>query len=530
MSEPAISGEASPFDLYGPLLVDVQTRRLFADGKTFVDAVPLRGSRDIMADYEQVPRDDEAALTAFVRSNFRLPSETIVPDAPAGRDLRTHIHGLWITLVRAPAEGDGSLLALQRPYLVPGGRFTELYYWDSYFSMLGLIRDGHHALADAMVETFTDLIERYGHIPNGTRTYYLERSQPPLYWAMVKLVPHGDRAVMRRRLRALRREHAFWMTDADALAPGQASKRVVRLADGHLLNRYWDPRDTPRDESFGEDLGTAAAAPARPPAELHRHLRAGAESGWDFSSRWLAEGGTLPTIRTTDIVPADLNALLHGLEAGIADLAYALHDDRTALDFRRIARRRREAMRRHLWSADTGCFVDHDLALGRCRHAPTAAALAPLFTGVATRAQAAATARTVAGQLLGPGGLRTTLVETGQQWDWPNGWAPLQWIAFEGLRRYGFMPLALEIARRWSKMVAADFAVTGWLHEKYDVERGGRGGGGEYVPQHGFGWTNGVTATFLDILAAHSILPAMPHGPLTPSDPATHSAQGREAA
>jgi len=490
----------SPADLFGPLLVEVQRRRLYGDGKTFVDAVPLRPATEIMALFERVERNDDA-LRAFVAEHFVLPAPAHVHAAHGERDLRHYIASLWPELARAPSadQPDGSLLPIDRPYLVPGGRFVELYYWDSYFSMLGLVRDGHEPLAQSIADAFTDLIERYGHIPNGTRSYYFSRSQPPLYFAMLELLPDARPDKNKRRLRAMLLEHSFWMSGADALPPEERARRVVAMPDGAVLNRYWDDRDTPRDESFAEDVDVAGAS-SRPPHETYRALRAGAESGWDFSSRWLDEEGGLKTIRTPEIVPVDLNAFLYGLERAIAGLADALCEDAIAQIFDLAASARRFAIERWLWCED-GYFTDFDLALGAQRRGPTAATLAPLFTGAATAAQAVRVADTVAAQLLGPGGLRTTLVETGEQWDWPNGWAPLQWIAFSGLRRYGHRELATEIARRWTAMVDAEFQRSGWLHEKYDVEHERGGGGGEYPPQLGFGWTNGVTAAFIDLVA-----------------------------
>ena len=491
----------SPADLYGELLAEVQMRALFGDGKTFVDAMSRLPASEIVATFRDVPRHD-ATLAAFVRDCFDLPAPADVPDARIGRTLRHHIRSLWSELARGPdipAEA-GSALPLRHRYLVPGGRFRELYYWDSFFSMLGLVRDGHRDLAEQMLDSFTDLIERYGHIPNGSRSYYIGRSQPPFYAAMVDLLPHPDPAVMRRRLAAMEAEHAFWMAGAAELPPGMARARVVAMCDGAILNRHWDERDSPRDESFREDVATAAAAPDREPAAVYRDIRAAAESGWDFTSRWFADGGGLESIRTTCIVPIDLNAFLYRLETTIARVARDLFDPARAARFHDLSRRRRRAIVDHLWSSELGVFVDYDHENGAQRHQVTAAALTPLFVGLASPGQAAQTARVVEDRLLAQGGLRTTTVATGEQWDWPNGWAPLQWMGFAGLDRYGHRSLAVTIAERWSDMVRAEFDRTGWLHEKYDVERRTAGGGGEYVPQHGFGWTNGVTASFIDIL------------------------------
>lgn len=491
----ASTAPATPAELYGPLLARVQERAILPDGKTFVDAVPTRPIGEILAAFAELPDDDES-LQRFVQAHLVVPEEPAPPAvARPPMPLREHICATWAALRREPVAGvpNGSALPVRHRHVVPGGRFREIYYWDSFFTMLGLVRDGEKALANGIVDTMTDLIELHGHVPNGARTYYLGRSQPPLFHMMVGLLDDRRPDVAARRLAAMKREHGWWMAGADDLAPGERAGHVVRLSDGSVLNRYWDPRDTPRDESWREDVETARRS-GRPPAEVFRDLRAGAESGWDFSSRWLQDGA-LASIRTTAIAPVDLNAFLHGLESAIA-----ASGDADASAFAERVHRRAAAMRGHMWNAREGVFADLDLDRGTVREGVTAAALAPLHAGLATPEQAASTAQVTRDRLLAPGGLRTTLVETGEQWDRPNGWAPLQWIAISGLRRFGHHALAEEIARRWIATVDTMFRQSGALHEKYDVETTAIGAGGEYVPQVGFGWTNGVTADFMDWL------------------------------
>lgn len=485
--------EPTPAELFGPLFSAVQERGILGDGKAFVDAVPRRPAAAILADYAQFQGDD-ADLLRFVMTNFDVPppAEAITPTA-ASVPLRQHIRAMWPALARGPREKDSSALAVRHRHVVPGGRFREIYYWDSFFTMLGLVRDGEFALAEGIVDAMTDLIEEHGHVPNGARTYFVGRSQPPLFHMMVALLGEQPPQVAARRLAAMKREYSWWMEGSTELVPGKQVNRVAMLADGSVLNRYWDPRGTPRDESWREDVETARAS-TRPAAEVYRDLRAGAESGWDFSSRWLG-GSSLSTIRTTALAPVDLNAFLYGLESAIAAAG-----DADAATFAEQAEARRAAMRRHLWNADLGLFCDYDLATRQPLMQPTAAALAPLLAGVACQDQADAAAKYVTEGLLAPGGLRTTLVESGEQWDRPNGWAPLQWIGAAGLRRYGHDGLAREISRRWIATVDAVFERTGLIFEKYDIEACEVGAGGEYIAQIGFGWTNGVTADLIDRL------------------------------
>ena len=500
---PAAAQVETPLELYGQLFVDVQLQRVFPDSKTFADAVPNDAPATILQRYGAEGVRPGFDLEAFVAQNFSLPRpQGQGYRAVPGQDVCDHIDGLWSVLERRPEPGlpYSSLLPLPFPYVVPGGRFTEIYYWDSYFTMLGLEQSGRPDLALDMIRNFASLIDRYGHVPNGNRTYYLSRSQPPFFAAMVDLVASAAAdadAVRAEYLAALSREYAFWMDGADGLAPGSAHRRVVRLSDGTLLNRYWDDRDLPREESYREDVATAAAA-ARPPPEVYRDLRAAAESGWDFSSRWLEDGRTLATIRTTDLVPVDLNSIMAQLETSLAAAHAAAGGLKEAIAFETRAERRKAAVRRHLWDEGRGVFTDYLWREDRRSSALTAATLAPLFFGLATEPQARRVAAAVRAHLLWPGGLVTSTVTSGQQWDAPNGWAPLQWLAVEGLNRYGETALAETIAERWMTKVIAAYRATGKLVEKYNVADAlVEAGGGEYPTQDGFGWTNGVLRRML---------------------------------
>ncbi|AQR63607.1 trehalase [Brevundimonas sp. LM2] len=493
----------TPADLYGPLFEAVQTERAFPDGKTFVDATPLYPVDEIMADYERERPTDPGALRRFVEVRFILPTNDPANDATAitpGLPIKAHIGELWPLLTRpplSPAAGS-SALALPAPYVVPGGRFREIYYWDSYFTMLGLRADGQDALLESMLENFEALIADHGHIPNGARTYYLGRSQPPFFGLMVGLSKRTDASSRGRQLHAMQAEHAYWMSGVGCVQPTGACDHVVRMPDGALLNRYHDARDTPREESWAEDLQTARTAPGRPAPEVYRDLRSAAESGWDFSSRWFDDPQSLATVHTTEIVPVDLNSLLWSLERQIAAHCRALEDRACVRDFEGLAAERRRAIHRYLWSRAERRFGDWDRRTGRMTPSISAAGLYPLFAGLATDDQAQQTARLTEALLIAPGGLRTTTQTTTQQWDRPNGWAPLQWVAVEGLDRYGHHEPARRIATRWIATVDRVYRETGKMLEKYDVETQRPGGGGEYPLQDGFGWTNGVTRALLD--------------------------------
>jgi len=485
-----------PQVLFKDLFVAVQTQRIFPDGKEFADAVPTSDPARILAAYQRGKPRSAAQLRAFVQAHFLLPPPIVMPTAPAARlPIADHIDRLWSELTRSAPRTPcySSALALPKPYVVPGGRFREMYYWDSYFAMLGLAVSRRDDLVEDMLGDFAYLIDTYGHVPNGTRTYYLSRSQPPFFFAMVGLLtPQDPAASFARYLPELEREYAYWMDGAVGLKPGSAHRRVVALPDGSILNRYWDDRDTPRDESYAQDAELASRS-RRPASELFRDIRAAAESGWDFGSRWLADPRDRASIDTTQIVPSDLNSLLFGLERAIGEGCGRRADGRCAHEFAGRAAARRAAIDRYLWDPRQGVYMDYRWTRRERTARLSAATLYPLFVALASQQQADAVTRVAVRQLLKPGGIVTTLIRTGEQWDAPNGWAPLQWLAVSGLRRYGHDALAQIIACRFMVTVNGVYRQSGKLVEKYDVMRTGRpGGGGEYPTQDGFGWTNGV--------------------------------------
>lgn len=483
----------APSERFGELFKAVQSRRLFRDSKTFADAVPRREPDAIMADWAATDQFARAALEDFVASNFELP-QAHGEKVESGGSLADHIERLWPRLTRRAdtVPSHGSALQLPRPFIVPGGRFRELYYWDTYFTLLGHSLSGRQDVIEDHIANFGSLLDRFGHIPNASRSYYLSRSHPPVFFLVAGLSPTKTPEARQRRLALMCKEHAFWMDGERDLAPGGESRRVVRLADGSLLNRYWDDSAVPRDESWIEDVELAQGMNAESASVLWRNIRAAAESGWDFSSRWLGDGRTLSTIRTTRIVPIDLNSLLFGLEQAIATEAAALGQPAVSQRFAERAEARALSVNRHLWNATGGFYADYDLDLGAACPQITAAAGFPLFCGLASSVHAGPNVDAMR-SLIRPHGLLTTLIESGQQWDAPNGWAPLQWIACEGLRRYGEHDLAKAIARGWTRLVAHQYAATGQIFEKYDLMAGRAGSGGEYAVEIGFGWTNGVT-------------------------------------
>jgi len=513
----SISPQPLPPDkIYGELFHEVQMKKIFPDGKTFVDCIPKKKPVDIVNDYLRL-KADTLDLRKFVEENFDLPENPAQnyhsnPD----EDVVTHINNLWKVLGRNPdiAVEGSSLLPLPNPYIVPGGRFREIYYWDSYFTMLGLKVSKEFEMMENMVKNFAYLIETYGHIPNGNRTYYLSRSQPPFFSLMVELLADvKGKSVYQKYLPVLEKEYEFWMnTGTQKPQIGSAANAVVRLEDKMFVNRNWDYNSAPRQESYKEDVETAdqairnfltvrlfkdAAQQKKATDEMRNkiylHLRSGATSGIDFSSRWFADGENLTTVQTTNYVAVDLNCLLLNLER----LLYRLYKEngKTAkaavCQFRSLQRIR--FLNTYSWNKSKGFYYDYDFINKERSDIKTLAALYPLFFKIASKEQAARIAAGIKKDFVKPGGVPTTLNNTGQQWDAPNGWAPLQWMTIKGLENYGYHNLAKDIADRWVRQNVKVYKKTGRLMEKYDVyDIDKEAGGGEYPSQDGFGWTNGV--------------------------------------
>ncbi len=492
--------------LYPILFEAIQLSGVYQDSKYFVDATPKYSPDVVLRAYQLESLEVNFDISDFVERHFQLPQSVGASyQESSKRPVREHIDNLWKILAR-PADADdpnSSLIALPNPYIVPGGRFREIYYWDSYFTMLGLMDSGQVETVEAMIDNFAYLIDQIGFIPNGNRSYFCTRSQPPFFALMVDLLAQAKdvESVYLRYLPQLEMEYAFWMRGEDQLtAEGDAIHRVVKL-EGGCLNRYWDDSDQPRAESYAEDIELAANS-KRSDVELYRDIRAACESGWDFTSRWFIEPDKISSIVTTGILPVDLNCLMHNLECTLAK-AYKFsgqHDKQLELEQRCTFRKR--VIQTLFYDNHSGMFVDLDINRFKPTEVSSLACVYPLFFNLASNDQAISVAKKLASEFLQAGGWLTTLNTTNQQWDSPNGWAPLQWLCYQGLINYGFDDDAYEGASRWVDNNLKVYKATGKLVEKYNVIDVGRPAvGGEYEVQHGFGWTNGVLLKLMNQLS-----------------------------
>ncbi|OMP30526.1 alpha,alpha-trehalase TreF [Mangrovimonas sp. DI 80] len=484
----------APSEVLKDLFVDVQLSDVFGDSKTFVDCTAKLPYDSILEMYHREKTTLDFKFGKFVADNFELPKEHQSSfEYDAQNTAKEHIEDLWpyLTHVADTMHGRNSLISLPNAYVVPGGRFREVYYWDSYFTMLGLVESGKFATIEAMLDNFAYLIDVFGHIPNGNRSYYISRSQPPFFSQMIELFASykGDSVYLKYR-EALRKEYEFWMAYDNS---EKTYKHLVSTEFG-LMNRYYDALNKPRDESYKEDYNLKNEGTTD--SLFYRHVRAAAESGWDFSSRWLRDASLLNTMNTLEILPVDLNALLYGMETVLIK-CFENEDPNFILELKKSQQNRIEFLNTISWNQKLGVFEDYNWLAQQPTGRLSLAMVYPLYFKMVSQEQADAVANVVSTQFLKPGGLVTTNYPTGQQWDAPNGWAPLQWMAVIGLENYGHHDLAKTIMQRWVALNEKVYAATGRFMEKYNVEDLTlEAGGGEYPLQDGFGWSNGVYLAF----------------------------------
>lgn len=484
----------------GPFFEDVQKAQIFEDQKTFVDATPNKDPEEILKEYEARKSLPTFDMLSFVLEHFRIP-RYIEPVPMSEMSLDEYIRHAWSYLERndPSPEKYSTRISIPHPYIVPGGRFRELFYWDSFFTALGLVKHNDHYMFMDMIKNYSYLIDTYGFIPNGTRKYFLTRSQPPFFVLYIDLLEKikGFDAIV-PYVSKLAKEYEFWMNGIDQISAGKDFEHIVRIDKDTVLNRYYDKGRTPREESFYHDYVLGSELEEQEAQKLYLDLRAGAASGWDYSSRWFRDGKNLATIATTDILPVDLNCLIYLMESKLSEWFGQLENEEKSTYFKSLAEKRKQHIQKYFWSEEEEYYFDYYWTDEKLSESWNIAASFPLFVGIATKEQAAKVAEHIEKKFLKMGGVLTTLNGTGEQWDSPNGWAPLQWMAVRGLERYGHNKLAEEIKKRFVDTAYKSFKQTGALFEKYNmIEAKSFAGGGEYKLQIGFGWTNGVIMDFM---------------------------------
>ena len=410
-----------------------------------------------------------------------------------------------------PSQG---LLFLPHPYVVPGGRFNEMYGWDSYFIQVGLLRDSDLDLAKNMADNFLYEVASYGKVLNANRTYYLSRSQPPFLTQMVLGVykKTHDRAWLESAFPAIEKYYELWATEPHLtretglsryfdLGEGPAPEVVSaeRNAEGRthyeLVKEYFRTHEiADYDVTQYYDRATDQLTPL-----FYKGDRSMRESGFDPSNRFGAFN--------IDIIhydPVCLNSLLYLMETQTAEILQILGRDGQVDEWKKRAAHRAELINRLMWDDKEGLYYDYNFALKKVRRYPFLTTFYPLWAGFATKEQAARIEKNLP-MFERAGGLQTSTNFSGNQWDAPFGWAPLQMIAVEGLRRYGYRDDAERISMKFLSLVRREFLRQGFIVEKYDVVKGGSNVAanihfGYSANQAGFGWTNAAFTELYDEL------------------------------
>jgi alpha,alpha-trehalase len=445
------------------------------------------------------------------------------------RHLPRAIHHLGEVLPRElPVEG---LLYLPNQYVVPGGRFNEMYGWDSYFILLGLEQDGRAELARGMVENFFFEIENYGAILNANRTYFFTRSQPPFLTSMIREVyehPAGgtqpDKAWLAKAYGYAERDYALWasaphragdtgLARYDDLGEGPVPEMaddssyypdVIRWLLAHpgvhpeyLVNSSDHPNAAEArglalascDINVSKVCAGAVVEGHRLSAAYYKSDRAMRESGFDTSFRFGPFSGS-----TSNYAPVCLNSLLYQYERDMAEFARLLGKNGDAAEWTHRAEMRRAAIDKYLWDAAAGMYLDYDFTTGERSSYHFVTTYYPLWVGAANTAQAAAVEKKLP-LFEAEGGLQTSDYQSGVQWDAPFGWAPITWLAVAGLDKAGFHEDAVRISKKFRATIELNYEHDGTIREKYNVVSGSANvqvAAGYKSNVVGFGWTNAV--------------------------------------
>lgn len=516
------------------LLHHVQLAGIYTDSKTFVDLqmktdenMTLCAFDKLLNDSNNTPSKDQ--LRSFLSEYFDDAGEleawtpTDYTDNPSIlkkihdenlREFAKNINAIWPTLGRRvkpivfEKPNQFSFIPVSNGFIVPGGRFKEIYYWDAYWIIQGLLISGMDETAKGMIENLIELLNKLGHIPNGSRWYYQERSQPPLLSAMMMRFYEKtkDKDFLKKHIKSLELEMRYWLDTQ--IVSFDKHGRVFTLL------RYYVPSSGPRPESYAEDYETAQNADSHEDhTEFYVDMKSAAESGWDFSSRWFIspEGdnsGNLTNIHTRYIIPADLNAIFANALENIAVFNTLLGDYRKAAHWEFLAKQWRDGIEQVLWHEEDGIWYDYDIQNSKPRQYFFPSNLAPLWMLAVDAKLVLKHAPKVVNYLKHsqglnyPGGIPVSLTRSGEQWDFPNVWPPEVSIIIKGLQATKTAEgekLAFHLAQDWVRICRKGFMEDKQMFEKYDAEIPGRfGGGGEYNVQEGFGWSNGVVLEFLE--------------------------------
>lgn len=531
----------------GDILKQVQLANIFNESKYFVDMKLLGKPFDIQEEFDVLFNNsaviEPSLLKGFVDKWFDPPGSDLVKVKPKDfvrvprflleisdpylRDYLKELIDIWYTLLRETPEDVKnqpelySHIYLPHPFIIPGGRFREIYYWDSYWIIEGLLLSEMDVTAKEMIENLLYLVKQYGYVPNGSRKYYIGRSQIPFLISTMNMYYSytNDFDFIEENIHLLDTEYQYWIDN-----------NLVNFEHNsmnHSLFHYVINSTTPRPESYSQDYTMAQHVSAAERKHFYGDIKAAAESGWDFSSRWfVAENGTVSEnindIYTQVIVPVDLNSLMC-YNARILSTFYQKIGNNRSHHYDVWATSMNHSISRLLWDDSEGFWFDYNLKTKDLRKGFYGSSFMPLWTktyGV-ERNNTYVVSKVIEYMLNNnltsyPGGLPTSLDHSNQQWDLPNGWAPLHYIAVLGLQNAAVYnetagKFAFDIASKWviNNYVTYENNTPHVMMEKYDVTQvGSPGHGGFYEVQEGFGWTNGVVMKLCDIY--HSSIYVVP--------------------
>ena len=462
----------------------------------FNDAIPNKPVRDIINSYRRAKNDTGFSMKKFLEEHFTLPEEyvsTFIPDE--SRSITEHIDALWPHLKRQAdsTQPEGSpIIPLPSPYFVNEGSATQVRYWDSYFTMLGLLESGDIQAVTDMVDNYAFLVDEHGFVPYGNRSYLASMSNPPFFTCMVELlIPSQGEEILNKYASHIEKEYNYWMKMSDVVTEDNVDSLKVVKAGKYILNRYRDENPWPRTDQYRNDISLASNVDWRPNWQVFRDLRGGAESGWNFTSRWFHRKWR-STIMTSEILPVDLNAILYHMEVTLEKIYSNMGNQEMEVMMQKAAAMRKEAINSLFWDKGKGIYTDYEYGDSTLRDRPSLAMAYPLFFGVATQVQADSVAQYIGKEFMAQGGVVSSTHDTGQRWDYPNGWPHLQWVTVKGLDKYGHKEMAKSIATRWVGLMERVYEDEGKFFEYYNVvELGENDMDDDYTPD-GFGPTIGV--------------------------------------
>jgi alpha,alpha-trehalase len=442
-------------------------------GESLYNAIPNKDPQDIINLYRRAKNDQGFQLKDFLEEHFELGEvKEFEFDPDEYDDIDEYAVGVLEAMKRPadPPQKDGSaIIALPNPYIVNELSDSYIYYWHTYFTMLGLKTLGDIETMQHMVDNYAHLIDLIGYVPYSNRTYNTSRSQPPFFTMMVELLGEttGENLVG-KYLPQIEREYQYWMRMSDVVDEENVdSLKAVKIGD-QILNRYRDENIWPRPDQYVNDISMASNVDWRPNWEVFRDMRSASESGWNFTARWF-DGRWRNTINNAHILPVELNSLIYHMEDVLAIGYEEEGNSSKSQQYRSAADTRKKAINTLFWDEERGIYDDYDYEKDTLREKPSMAMMYPLYFGLATQEQADSVIAFAKKEMVSKGGFTSSAIDTRQRWDYPEGWPHVQWIGVKALERYGYQEDANEIAEDWVELNERIFEDFNRFLEYYNV-------------------------------------------------------------